>query len=77
MAAARNVSDIPLDYLVRENVSFIQEIAVYGGCQSIVLILDFVAAEKERSPFFKSLKSYPKQYRPLRQALWRKANLHQ
>jgi hypothetical protein len=31
---------IPLDSLVRENASFIQELAVYGGCQLIVLILD-------------------------------------
>jgi len=51
MAAARNVSDIPLDYLVRENVSFIQEIAVYGGCQSIVLILDLWRLRKNAAPF--------------------------
>jgi hypothetical protein len=31
---------IPLDYLVRENVSFIQELAVYGGCQAVVLAWD-------------------------------------
>jgi hypothetical protein len=31
---------IPADYLLRGNVSFIQELAVYGGCQAIVLALD-------------------------------------
>jgi len=31
---------IPFDFLLRENVLFVQELAVYGGCQMIVLIFD-------------------------------------
>lgn len=31
---------IPIDYLLRENVSFIEEVALYGVCQVVILIFD-------------------------------------
>jgi hypothetical protein len=37
---------IPLDYLVRGDVLFIEELALYGACQTIVLIFDVLRVRK-------------------------------
>jgi hypothetical protein len=43
---------IPIDYVVRDvrqNLPFIQELTIYGGCQMLVLIFDFVRIIIKRS----------------------------
>jgi hypothetical protein len=37
---------IPLDYLLRDDVSFIEELALYGACQAAVLIFDLFRVRK-------------------------------
>jgi hypothetical protein len=39
---------VPIDYLIRGNVPFIDEFALYGGCQAIVLAMDALWINKPK-----------------------------
>ena len=39
---------IPMDFLLRGNVPFIQELTLYGTCQAIVLTFDVIGLRKNQ-----------------------------